>query len=58
MLHLAVEKGDISIIKKLLSYKGIDVNIKDSLGKKPIEYTNDEQIIQLFNQFTLNSEVA
>ena len=31
VLHIAVEKGNIDIIKILLSTKNIDVNVKDKI---------------------------
>lgn len=48
-LHVAVKKGNVDIIKILLENKKLDSNAKDSFGKLPIEYTKDEQIIQLLN---------
>lgn len=51
VLHLAVSKGKIKIIK-LLSQKSIDVNITDKQGRKPIELTHNEKILSLFNQLT------
>lgn len=46
-LHLAVLKKNIEIIKLLLKNKGININIVDEKGKKPIDYTKNNQIIQL-----------
>ena len=46
-LHLAVEKNYIKIIKILLAHKNIDVDIEDKQGKKPIDYTSNNDIIKL-----------
>lgn len=48
-LHLAVEIGDLGIIKLLLEKKGIDINIEDSQGRKPIDYSSDDEVRQLFS---------
>lgn len=50
-LHLAVEKGNQEIIKILLNQPKIDINAKDENWKTPIEYSQNEQIIQLFNHY-------
>lgn len=49
-LHLAAEIGDLGILMLLLKKKGIDINIKDSQGKKAIDYSKDEKVIQLLFQ--------
>ena len=46
-LHLAVEKEYIEIIKILLENKNIDVDIEDEQGKKPIDYTSNNEIIKM-----------
>lgn len=46
-LHLAVESGNIEIINLLLNHNGIDKNALDKDGKKPIDYTDDENIKKL-----------
>ena len=38
-LHLAVEIENVEIIKLLLEKKEIDINIEDSHGKNPIDYS-------------------
>ena len=48
-LHLAVEKEYIEIIKILLEHKSIDVNVEDEKGKKPIDYTSNNEILKLLN---------
>ena len=48
-LHIAVMNGNVEIIKLLLGKKDININIEDSQGKKPIDYTNDPEIINLLS---------
>ena len=50
VLHVAVKIGNEQIVKLLLATKGIDINIEDNKGKKPIEYTRNEEITQLLSQ--------
>lgn len=50
ILHAAVQKGDISLIQKLLEY-GADPNIEDNSGKKPIEYTDNVAIKALLEDY-------
>ena len=47
-LHLAVQKGNIDIIKELLNHKEIDIHIKDAFDREPLEMTNDENVKALF----------
>ena len=49
-LHLAVEIGNLEITKLLLEKKEIDINIKDSHGKKPIDYSKNHEIMQLLSK--------
>ena len=49
-LHLAVEIGNLEITKLLLEKKEIDINIKDSHGKKPIYYAVKREIIKLLSK--------
>ena len=49
-LHFAVENSSKDIIKILLADDRIDVNVENEQGKKPIECTTKNEIIQLFNQ--------
>ncbi|KAK8844301.1 hypothetical protein M9Y10_024513 [Tritrichomonas musculus] len=49
-LHLAVENDDLDIVKLLLEKKEIDINIEDSQGKKPIDYSNNDEISQLLSK--------
>ncbi|KAK8849346.1 hypothetical protein M9Y10_018727 [Tritrichomonas musculus] len=46
-LHEAVKNKQVEIIKLLLQQKDIDKNSVDEYGKKPIDYTDDEDIKQL-----------
>ena len=48
-LHLAVEKEYIEIIKILLENKNIDVDIEDEQGKKPIDYTSNNEIKKILS---------
>ena len=48
VLHLATQIGNAEIVKLLLGMKGIDINIEDSQMKKPIDYTKNDAIKQLF----------
>lgn len=48
-LHLAVINGNLEVIKVLLNYKNININLRDDKGKKPIDYTDNDEIKQLFN---------
>ena len=50
-MHLAVEIGNLEIIKLLLEKKEIDINIKDSHGKKPIDYSKNHEIMQLLSKW-------
>ena len=47
-LHNAVRKGNVDIIKLLLGNKNVDVNVIDKQGRKPIELTKNEEIINVF----------
>ena len=49
-LHLAVEIENLEIIKLLLEKKEIDINIEDSHGKKPIDYSENHEIKQLLSK--------
>lgn len=49
-LHFAVEKGYLEIIKLLLKSNGININVKDDQGKKPIDYANNDEIKQLLKK--------
>ena len=49
-LHFAVEKGNIEIIKLLMSNKNINVNLKNKNGEKPIDLTTNIKIKKLFNE--------
>ena len=49
-LHLAAEIGNLEIIKILLNKKDIDINIEDSHGKKPIDYSENHEIKQLLSK--------
>jgi palmitoyltransferase len=41
-LHLGVISGNSRLVRKLL-IKGVDKNILDKLGKKPIDIARDQQ---------------
>lgn len=49
-LHLAVEKGYKDIIKLLMENKNTDANVEDEQGKKPIDYTTNNEIKQMLNK--------
>lgn len=49
-LHLASEIGDIEIIKLLLEKKEVDINIEDDQGKKPIDYSENQEIKYLLSK--------
>ena len=49
-LHLASELGDFEIIKHLLEKKEIDINIEDHQGKKPIDYSENDEIKKLLSK--------
>ena len=49
VLHFATQNNNTEIIKLLLEKKGIDINIKDSNGKKPIDYAKNDEIKQLLS---------
>ena len=49
-LHLAVERRNLEIIKLLLQKEEIDINIEDSQGKKPIDYSENDEIKQLLSK--------
>ena len=46
-LHLAVEKNYLETIKLLLKNKKINILAKDDQGRKPIDYTIDNEIKKL-----------
>ena len=50
-LHLASELGDLEIIKHLLEKKEIDINIEDHQGKKPIDYSANDEIKKLLSKW-------
>ena len=50
VLHLAAKIGNLEIVKLLLEKKEIDINIKDSHGKKPIYYAVKREIIKLLSK--------
>ncbi len=47
-LHTAVKKENLVIIQFLLNHKNIDVDAKDEQGKTPLEYSTNQQILELF----------
>ncbi|KAK8895179.1 hypothetical protein M9Y10_023621 [Tritrichomonas musculus] len=49
-LHFAISKGNIQIIRALLNHKNIDVNIVDMQNRRPIELTNQKEIIFLIKK--------
>ena len=49
-LHLAAQIGNLEILRLLLEKKEIDINIKDSLGKKTIDYSKNPEIKQLLSK--------
>ena len=49
-MHLAVSNQNMNIISNLLKNKDIDINAKNEEGKKPIELTNNQDIIDLFHK--------
>ena len=58
-LHLAAEIGNLEIKKILLNKKDIDINIEDSHGKKPIDYSEWYWIKQLLSKwFSIHFKVA
>ena len=48
-MHLAVENEFLEIIKLLLKNKGIDIDVNDNKGRKPIDYAINNEIKQLLN---------
>lgn len=49
-LHLAVKKGNLEIIKILLENSKNAAEIMDSNQHTPIEITNNDEIIKLFEK--------
>ena len=49
-MHEAITKGNLNIIKLLLRNANIDVDVTDKQGKKPVELSDNKDIIALFNQ--------
>ena len=49
-MHLAIQNNNVEIVKLLLEKKDIDINIEDNQGKKPIDYSNNDEITQLLTQ--------
>ena len=50
VLHLAVEKENIDIIKLLLSNNDNKIYVMNNQGKLPVDITTDREIIQLFDE--------
>ena len=50
VLHLASQMENIEIIKLLLKKEGININIEDIQGKKPIEYSENHEIKKLLSK--------
>ena len=50
-MHLAIQNNNVEIVKLLLEKKDIDINIEDNQGKKPIDYSNNDEITQLLTQW-------
>ena len=50
VLHLATQINNVEIVKLLLEKKDININIEDSQGKKPFDYTKNGEIKQLLSQ--------
>lgn len=47
-LHYAVETGNIELISLLIKHNGIDLYKQDEQFKTPVEYTQNDQIIEIF----------
>ena len=50
VLHLAAQMENLPIVKLLLIQEKADINIKDSKGKKPIDYSKNPKIKQLLSK--------
>lgn len=48
-LHLASQRRNLEIIKLLLEKKEIDIHIEDYHGKKPIDYSTNDEIKRLLS---------
>ena len=48
-LHLAAKIGNFEMIKLLLEKKEVDIHIEDHQGKKPIDYSKNDEIRQLLS---------
>ena len=48
-LHLAVKNEYLDIIILLLKKNGINIDIKDDKGRKPIDYATNNEIWRLLN---------
>ena len=56
---MATERENHEIIKLLLEKKEIDINIADSYGIKPIDYSENNEIKQLFSKwFSIHFKIA
>jgi hypothetical protein len=49
-LHKVVKKDSIKSVKELLE-RGANVNIKDNLGKKPLDYAKSDEVIFLLKEY-------
>lgn len=49
-LHIAVSKGNLNIIKTLLTNKNININATDNKERKPIELSEDKEIRSMLSQ--------
>ena len=49
-LHLAVKNEYFDIIILLLKNNGINIDIEDDKGKKPIDYATNNEIRRLLNR--------
>ncbi|KAH3766294.1 hypothetical protein Pelo_1839 [Pelomyxa schiedti] len=57
-LHLACRKGDVAIVKQLLSCVGIGSHIKNMEGKTALESSTNEQVHQVFQDMCLRHDEA
>ena len=49
-LHCATVNDNLEIVHILMQKPGIDINITDSMGKKPIDYAKSDEIKQLLSK--------
>lgn len=57
VLHLSIEKNNLSLFKKLIRYPDIDVNLRDEYGATPLRYILRRNRHKMFSELLEISEL-